>query len=113
MLRVDYKKRLGSVRLPPRSLCNIGDKALICPLYACNGLFAAVWKKSQLIFFVTDSDHLKACLGFKGKDLDNLFKGMTFRFKLNKISDYTRKELLKGFKGCKGCKVIFEEGNLK
>ena len=113
MLRVNYKLRLGSVRLPAHSLCNIGEKALTCPIYACNGLFAAVWKKRDLIFFATDSHHLRACLGLEGKDPDNLFKGMTFRFDLSKVSPTIRKELLRGFNGCKGCKVIFEEGDLK
>ena len=110
MLRVNYKMRIGSVRLPAHSLCNIGDYSLSCPIYACNGLFAAVWKKQTLIFFAVDSQHLRACLGLKGKDSENLFKGMTFRFNLSKVSPTVRRELLKGFKGCKGCKVIFEEG---
>ena len=113
MLRVNYKKHFGSVRLPARSLCNIGEKALTCPIYACNGLFAVVWKKRDLIFFATDCSHLRRMLGLEGSDSDNLFKGMTFRFNLGKVSDTIRKELLKGFKGVKNCKVIFEEGGLK
>ena len=113
MLRVNYKEHIGSVKIPPHSLCNIGEKALTCPIYACNGLFAAVWKKAHLIFFANDSDHLRAMLGLQGKDPENLFKGMTFRFNLGKVSPFLRKELLKGFKGVKGCKVIFEEGDLK
>ena len=113
MLRVNYKLRIGSVRIPAHTLCNIGGWDLTCPIYACNGLFAVVWKKRDLIFFANDSAHLKACLGLEGKDPDNLFKGLTFRFNLSKVSPTIRKELLKGFKGCSGCKVIFEEGDLK
>ena len=113
MLRVNYKKRIGSVKIPPRSLCNIGDKAITCPIYSCNALFAVVWKKRDLIFFAADSDHLRGCLGLRGKDPDNLFKGMVFRFDLSKVSPTIKKELLKGFKGCRGCKVLFEEGDLK
>ena len=113
MLRVNYKMRIGSVRLPANSLCNMGEKALTCPIYACNGLFAAVWKRKDLILFASDLSHLKALLGIKGKDPENLFKGLIFRFDLSKLSVALRNNLLKGFKGCRGCKVIFREGDLK
>lgn len=113
MLRVNYKIKIGAVKLPPHSLCNIGDRALTCPIYACNGLFAVVYQKRDLIFFASSSSHLRRMLGLEGSDPDNLFEGMLFKFNLSKVSPALRAELLRGFKGCKGCKVIFEEGDLK
>lgn len=114
MLSVYYDRPIGAVKLPAGSDWNQGDFPITVPIYQCNGLFAAVFQKVQMIFFAVDKKHLKAMLGLeKGCSPDNLFKGLLFKFNLSDCPDTIRQDLVDGFKGCNGCKVIFEEGGIE
>ena len=66
-LYVDYNKPIGYVKYHWFDKNNIGHLTN-CVIYQCNGYFAIVYNKSQLIMFAVDNKHFRKCVE------DNLYE---------------------------------------
>ena len=96
MLNV-YKEQIGTCEVFNRITREWNE----VNIYTCTGLMEAVNDEGNLVFFFSDLNHLKKCLGLN-KGYDNIIKGWidNFRFKKGIRTDCgtTTNQIIKSLK---------------